>query len=392
MNHPIRIKTFRSKTLQDAFQQIRTEFGPEASILETKAARYGIFGRSRIEVTASSTMSEPLSELSFSDTEEPIAQRDDLYVPIEASSARPALDDASKEIDAEKGVGVGERNSAPVDGAVASSELKPADGVFRQVYQELIEAGIDPGIARQWIEAARLTSIHTVTQDVWTLRSELLGWIRDLVHAAPPIPLDASRQHVLAFIGPSGAGKTTTLAKIAANLCIEQGLSVGVLSLDTMRMGSNYLLQNYAEVLGWQIEVAESLEHVASCLERLAACRVVLIDTSGCSQNDTESMERLRQQLEIANPTETHLVVSSTTNIRSFLRFEQVFEQLKPNRMIFTRLDESGGLGSLFPCLQSSHLPISYMTNGQKIPCDLIQATEARLAQQVMAINCELHQ
>lgn len=389
MNHPIRIKTFRSKTLQDAFQQIRTEFGPDASILETKAARYGIFGRSRIEVTASSTTSEPLSELSFSETIDPIAQGDEFRVPIEASDACTALDDASKEVDAKKGDDLGERNSAIVEGVVASSEIKRTDCVFRQVHQELIEAGIDPGIARQWIEAARHPSIHTVTQDVWTLRSELLGWIRDLVHAAPPIPLDASRQQVLAFVGPSGAGKTTTLAKIAANLSIERGLSVGVLSVDALRLGSNYLLQNYAEVLGWRIEVAESLEQVAACMERLAGCRVVLIDTSGCSPNDTESMERLRQQLEIANPTETHLVVSSTTNTRSFLLCEQAFEQLKPNRMILTRLDESGGLGSLFPCLQSSHLPISYLTNGQKIPSDLIQATEARLAQQVMALAAQ---
>ena len=389
MNHPIRIKTFRSKTLQDAFQQIRTEFGPDASILETKAARYGIFGRSRIEVTASSTTSEPLSELSFSETIDPIAQGDEFRVPIEASDTCTALDDASKEVDAKKGDDLGERNSATVERAVASSEIKRTDGVFRQVHQELIEAGIDPGIVRQWIEAARHSSIHTVTQDVWTLRSELLGWIRDLVHAAPPIPLDASRQQVLAFVGPSGAGKTTTLAKIAANLSIEQGLSVGVLSVDALRLGSNYLLQNYAEVLGWRIEVAESLDQVASCMARLAGCRVVLIDTSGCSPNDTESMERLRQQLEIANPTETHLVVSSTTNTRSFLLCEQAFEQLKPNRMILTRLDESGGLGSLFPCLQSSHLPISYLTNGQKIPSDLIQATEARLAQQVMALAAQ---
>ena len=287
--------------------------------METKAARYGIFGRSRIEVTASSTTSEPRSEPSDSDTRDPIAPGNEFRFPLEAIGDRSALDDARKESESEKGVDVGDHNSALVEAESSSSEIKPTDGVFRQVHQELIEAGIDPGIARQWIEAARHTSIQNVTQDVWTLRSELLGWIRDLVRAAPPIPFDVSRQHVLAFIGPSGAGKTTTLAKIAANLSMEQGLSVGVLSLDTMRMGSNFLLQNYAEVLGWRIEVAESLEHVASCMERLSDCRVVLIDTSGCSPNDTESIERLRQQLEIANPTETHLVVSSTTNTRSFL-------------------------------------------------------------------------
>ena len=385
MNSPIRIKTFRCKTLQDAFQQIRTEFGPDASILETKAARYGMFGRSRIEVTASSTTCEPLSANSDSDVTESEAPRDDSQSLVQADNTPAVLANSNEKIGVENDTLLDQSRSSSVEKR-DSIEFKPSDGVFRQVLQELMEAGIDAGIAGQWIEAARHTSKSTMMQDVWTLRSELLGWIRDLVHAAPPICLDGSRQQVLAFVGPCGSGKTTSLAKIAANLSIEHGISVGVLSADTLRLGSNFLLQNYADVLGWRFEIADSLEQVTSCMKSLAGCRVVLMDTNGCSPVDADSMERLSQLLEIAQPTETHFVVSSTTNMRTFLRCEQAFETLKPNRMILTRLDESGGLGSLFPCLQTSTLPISYLTNGQKIPADLVQATEARLAQQVMAL------
>jgi flagellar biosynthesis protein FlhF len=390
LKSPIRIKTFRCKTLQDAFQQIRTEFGPDASILETKAARYGLFGRSRIEVTASSKNCEPLSTAPApSDTEvsesESETTRDKSQSVCEAQNVPSALDASEEEFCADQATILDQSNSSPV-GTDESIEPKTTDGVFRQVHQELLEAGIDPGIAGQWIEAALQTSNTTAMQDVWTLRSELLSWIRDLVHAAPPICLDESRQQVFAFIGPCGSGKTTSLAKIAANLSIEHGIAVGVLSADTLRLGSNFLLQNYAEVLGWRFEVADSIEQVATCMRALAGCRVVLIDTNGCSPVDTDSMERLSQLLEISQPTETHLVLSSTINTRSFLRCEHAFERLKPNRMILTRLDESGGLGSLFPCLQVSDLPISYLTNGQKIPADLVQATEARLAQQVMAL------
>ena len=386
LKSPIRIKTFRCKTLQDAFQQIRTEFGPDASILETKAARYGIFGRSRIEVTASSTTCEPLSAPSDSKVSESEITRVESQPSSEAHDIPPAIDAANEEICSDKDKDLDQSNSSPV-GKRESIEFKPTDSVFRQVHQELLEAGIDPGIAGQWIEAALDTSNTIVTQDVWTLRSELLGWIRDLVHAAPPICLDGSRQQVFAFIGPCGSGKTTSLAKIAANLSMEHEIAVGVLSVDTLRLGSNFLLQNYAEVLGWRFEIADSLEQVGSYMRALAGCRVVFIDTNGCSPVDTDSIERLSQLLEIAQPTETHLVVSSTSNTRFFLRCEQAFERLKPNRMILTRLDESGGLGSLFPCLQISNLPISYLTNGQRIPADLVQATEARLAQQVMALS-----
>ena len=374
MNTPIRIKTFRSKTLQDAFQQIRAEFGADASILETKAARFGIFGRSRIEVTASSN----IRDLRLDDS---TGNEDDPAKPIEqsqiASSEDPPV--GSADLSAKKIDIANSEREINVD----SEEFVRSDRVLEQLHQELIDAGIDPSIASQWVEATRFSNNPKMTQDAWTLRSELLGWIRDLVHAAPPINLEDARQQVLAFVGPPGSGKTTSLAKIAANLSMERGLSVGILSTDCLRLGSNHLLQNYAEVLGWHFDVADTIEQVPSCLEGFTGCRFVFLDTSGCSPTDTESLDKLSQLMKLTMPTETHLVLPSTCNVRSFLRYEKAFELLNPNRMLLTKLDEAGGLGAMFSCIQSSSLPIGYLTNGQRIPADLIQATEIRLAQHI---------
>lgn len=382
MNSPIRIKTFRSKTLQDAFQQIRAEFGSDASILETRAARFGIFGRSRIEVTASSNSMDPRLDDAQSNEHDPVEPTQQSQITSSEDPPVDFTDHSDPKIEIAKSYR--ERN---VDSKEPSIEFVRSDRVLEQIYQELIDAGIDPGIASQWVEASRFSNNPNMMQDVWTVRSELLGWIRDMVHAAPPINLEDDRQQVLAFVGPPGSGKTTSLAKIAANLSMERGLSVGILSTDCMRLGSNHLLQNYAEVLGWNFDVANSIEQVASCLDGFASCRFVFLDTSGCSPNDTESLDNLSQLIKLTKPTETHLVLSSTCNARSFLKYEHAFERLNPNRMLLTRLDESGGLGAMFPCIQSSNLPISYLTNGQQIPADLIQATEIRLAQHIMALT-----
>jgi len=382
MNTPIRIKTFRSKTLQEAFQQIRVEFGSDASILETRAVRFGIFGRSRIEVTASSNTMDLTQNDSQGNEHDPIEPTQQSQI---ASSEDPPLD-FTNHSDQKIEIAKSDRESN-VDSKEPSMEFVRSDRVLEQIHQELIDAGIDPGIASQWVEATRFSNNPKMMQDVWTVRSELLGWIRELVHAAPPINLEDTRQQVLAFVGPPGSGKTTSLAKIAANLSMERGISVGILSTDGLRLGSNHLLQNYAEVLGWHFDVADSIEQVASCLDGLAGCRFVFLDTSGCSPTDTESLDKLSQLMKLTKPTETHLVLSSTCNARSFLRYEQAFERLNPNRMLLTRLDESGGLGAMFPCIQSSSLPISYLTNGQQIPADLIQATEIRLAQHIMALT-----
>jgi flagellar biosynthesis protein FlhF len=383
MNKPIRIKTFRSKTLQEAFQKIRAEFGPDASILETKSSRYGIFGRSRIEVTASSQTNA--FENNSSESNEPFKHPSlEKQTQFQERIAELVEQEADKRRDEAIRQNVAENQTE--SSTDSPHEFVTPERLLNQVHQELLDAGIDPGIAQQWIDAVRMLDNPTVMKDVWTLRSEILGWVRDMVHAAPPLELESSRQQVLAFIGPPGAGKSTTLAKIAAYLSMDQGFSVGVLTTDNKRLGSNFLLHNYADILGWQFEVAETEEQVPSCLAKLSSCRFVLLDTCGCSPGEEDSLEQLRCFLELVKPNETHLVLSSTCNVRTFLRYEHAFESLSPNRLILTRLDESGGLGPLFSCLMNSGLPVSFLANGQKIPADLYQATEMRLAQRVMNV------
>lgn len=383
MNKPIRIKTFRSKTLQEAFQKIRAEFGPDASILETKTSRSGLFGRSRIEVTASSQTNAFELDAAESAQYDTLAPSEDQGRPQSRWESEPEIEAIDRIHDA---TSVEAEFASSRLTPEASSEFAAPERVLGQVHQELLHAGIDPGIVGQWIDAARALGNPAVMKDVWTQRSELMGWIRDMVHAAPPLNLDDSRQQVLAFVGPPGAGKSTTLAKIAAYLSMELGFSVGVLTTDNKRLGSNFLLHNYADILGWKFEVAETEEQVPNCMFHLSGCRFVLLDTGGCSPDEEESIEQLGQILAMVKPNETHLVLSSTCNVRTFLRYEQAFEPLTPNRLVLTRLDESGGLGPLFSCLQSSGLPVSFLADGQKIPADLIQATELRLAQRVMDI------
>ena len=160
---------------------------------------------------------------------------------------------------------------------------------------------------------------------------------------------------------------------------------VGVLQTDSRKTGACRSLVNYAEILGWKFEAISSVEEMKPSLEKLSACRFILIDTAGCSPTNGSALEKTQKLLEAAKPTVTHLVLSSTCSVRSFIRYEQSFGGMNPDSMILTKLDEAGGLGPLFSCLQSSSMPISYLTDGQHVPSDLIPATCARLAQQVLA-------
>jgi len=369
MNTAPRIKTFRTKSLQEAIQQIRAEFGPDASILETKATKRGVFGSSRIEVTASSRGPEKHQDPAI----EPagIGQAHDQESPTINSLCEVPFEPSESEIESSKSDNVTPPNS--------TTEL-----VIAHVQQELLEAGIDAGIVENWMAAARYTNNPSVMSDVWTLRSEIQSWIRGFVHAAAPLVIDADKQQVLAFVGPAGAGKTTTLAKIAANLSMEHECTVGVVSTDTYRAGSNELLQNYAAVLGWEFSTADTGQDLQAAVERMHRCDFTLIDTRGWSPIDDTYMPNLESILSSVSLARTHLVLPSTCNTRTFLRCEQGFERLRPTDLILTKLDESHGLGAFFGCLQSTALPVSYLTNGQQIPSDLQQATTLRIAQQVM--------
>ncbi len=259
------------------------------------------------------------------------------------------------------------------------------DHVCDQVLKDLIENGIHANVAHQWIAAARASTNTMLLKDSWTLKAEMQRWIRDFVHVAEPLALESKPQHVLAFVGPTGAGKSTTLSKIAGGLSIEHRIKVGVIQTSLANATHDPLLSRYAKVLGWQFEQASNPQEAKSCVSVLSDCQVVLVDTPGCSPTDSESLEKIQAMLEAIQPTATHLVVASTTNEMSFQRFETGFETLGPSALVLTKLDEAGGLGPLFTSLQNSTLPISYLTFGQQIPSDFAQATPHRLAQLILS-------
>jgi len=261
------------------------------------------------------------------------------------------------------------------------------DRICQQVSQEMLDAGLEVSMVEQWIMAARTACDPAVFRDAWSLRSEISTWIRDFVHCAPPLDLDTRNTQRIALIGPTGAGKTTTIAKLAATLSMDSQAKVGILQLDPRNFGPCRSLVGYQELMGWDFEVVTKLDEIAGALDRLGGCHRILLDTPGCSPSDRGSLEWLEQSLHLACPTSTLLVVPSTCNSHTFQRYELSFGVFGPDGMVLTKLDESGGIGPLFSCLQNSAVPVSFLTNGQHVPSDLIPATNARLAQHVFSFT-----
>ena len=273
--------------------------------------------------------------------------------------------------------------SEDADGPLSSGRrINPA--ALREVYRRLIEQEVSEEIAETiLVEIAEELGPDVADPDRVT-RSALRR-VNDLLPIdEQPLDIGAAkregRPHVVALIGPTGVGKTTTIAKLAASCRFREGLSVGLVTTDSFRMAAVDQLGRYAEILQVDLEVVIEPEDMIPALERLSGCDVILVDTAGRSRRDSERLQELGAFLRQADPDETHLVLSTTTGQRTMLRDADAFSQLGADRVVLTKLDEADGFGIVLNVIQRLDTRISFVTTGQEVPDDIEQGGADRIA------------
>lgn len=250
-----------------------------------------------------------------------------------------------------------------------------AERILRQVADEMraaIEAGEEPSEAevRQAVER-RIAALLPVDEAL-------------AEHGGFRVGSGRNGARRIAFVGPTGVGKTTTLAKIAAQLKLKHGLRVGIIAADTYRIAAVDQLRTYAEILELPVEVAASPADAARACARLADLDCILIDTAGRSQNDRMKISELRAFLAAAEPDETHLVLSATAGGRTLAREAEAFCPLGVDRVVFTKLDEAASFGTLVALIERIGKQVSFLTHGQEVPDHIEAARGQRLAALVM--------
>lgn len=196
------------------------------------------------------------------------------------------------------------------------------------------------------------------------------------IHAGPG-------QSRVALIGPTGVGKTTTVAKLAAESSLVQKKKVALLTLDTYRIGAVEQLATYARLLDVPLEVALSPEDATNLVASHADKDLILIDTTGRSQRSRDQVAELARFLRAADPTEVHLTVSASASPAAQSEAVSSFGIMSPSRIVLTKLDECPQAGCILGLASSSLLPFSYVTYGQDVPDDISAAQSESLAQLV---------
>ena len=193
--------------------------------------------------------------------------------------------------------------------------------------------------------------------------------------------------HIVALIGPTGVGKTTTIAKLAANLKLKEKRRVGLITIDTYRIAAIDQLKKYADIIGSDLRVVGSPDDLRTSVGAMSDCDYVLIDTAGRSPNDALKLSELKNFLASAAPDEVHLVLSTTCSQASVELAIERFTDVRVDRMIFTKLDEAPHVGVMLNIVRKVNKPLSYLTTGQDVPDDIEVGRGRRLAQLILGSN-----
>lgn len=206
-------------------------------------------------------------------------------------------------------------------------------------------------------------------------------YLRRTVRVANGITLFSSRPKVVALIGATGVGKTTTLAKIAAKFVLEQGISAAMITADTYRISAVEQLKTYSDIIGLPLEIVYSPDALKKAIDKHKNKQLILIDTAGRSQYNEYQMKELCDLLAVDSSIEKHLVMSATTKNRDAEEILEHFSVCKPDRIIFTKTDETSCSGIILNMLHKRKIALSYLTNGQSVPDDIYPASIEKLAE-----------
>ena len=396
----MRIRRFEAPSVQEALQKVRQEMGPDAVILYTKKLRrgglFGFGGEEFAEVTAGVDSGPDAPSSGSAASSGPQGLGGPLPSPRQAPSRpRGALSGAPtpsvpSPLERRTDVFQSELNDGKVLAGLQITRSAPRrtgpdlHPELKRVLEALIKNGVEEAVAQGALLPAQREIVEKGYPRAGTL-GQLVGRVlASQLKASGPVEPVPGKPRVIAFIGPTGVGKTTTLVKLASQYALVHQLKVALLTADTYRIGAVEQLRIYRDIMDIPFEAVSSPEEVGPAMRRYADRDLIFFDTAGRSPQNRRQIADLKDFLAAAKPAETHLCVSATTKNSDLLPIVGKFGLVPVNRFLVTKLDETRSHGLLLNLAASFQVPISYLTTGQNVPNDIEVASPERMAELVL--------
>ena len=412
------LRTFSAPTFALAMAMVKTEMGGDAVILHTRKVRLrrwmGLRSRDVVEITAGSGLNVASRGVRRQQQTQPqgggaTTQATRGRTSRDSVPPRPAAVQQQKPSSpsAQPGRDLLETPAANrVMMMSISSEVRELRVVLEEMvkrskretapqvpedlfehYSHLIQNQVAEELATDLVRQLQTYRPEQLQQGGF-IRERLTEQVERMIPSSGPITRTKEvGPHVVALIGPTGVGKTTTLAKLAANLKLREGRRVGLITIDTYRIAAIDQLRKYAELIRAPLRVVSSAEDLRGAIAGMSDCDFILIDTAGRSPSYTMKLNELKDFLDAASPDEVHLVLSSTSSQPCIERAIERFSEVRVDKIIFTKLDEAVHVGVVLNVVRKVNKSLSYVTTGQNVPDDIEVGKGSKLAQMLLGTN-----
>ena len=378
----MQIKRFEAKNMTTALRMIKDELGPDAVILSARSLRKGkgFFGSMKYAgVEVSAAIDNQLSPGKKIQS----GGRKDTYPNWARSKAYNY-----KQIE-EKGNISTSGHSAP--GATnrqlsASAERVKTAGnskALSSLYQLLLGQEVDRSIASELIEEFKRIPGSPETLAESDLKFHVASILEEMGALSDRDRFEEKSQQVAAFVGTTGVGKTTTIAKLAALQSSRHNKQVALITIDNYSIAAMEQLRTYAKILGIQIEAAVNSAELKRAIKNFKDKDLIFIDTPGINPKNQESIEELHTVLSKIDNLQTHLVLSATTKERDLIAVTDAFKNIGVHRLLFTKIDESRTVGNIVNLLIRTEIPVSYLCCGRKVPDDIEEGSVETLIETI---------
>ncbi|MCJ7545107.1 MAG: flagellar biosynthesis protein FlhF [Phycisphaerae bacterium] len=386
-------KTYCACTMAEALADVKRDLGRDAVILHTRSFRkggwLGLGGRPMWEVIASSQVNVP--QRLPSGRYVPMPKESAASIAQAPAAAQPLGQAISRTMAELHGmvaalltrsvpVAIAQRPLSAL--AVAGGEAPEALAAWRT---HLLRRDVAEETVTELLgEVAREMPASDLCRPV-VVRERLVTAVASRLPAADvSVPQATGRPRVMVLVGPTGVGKTTTIAKLAARFRLAERRRVGLVTIDTYRIAAVDQLKTYAQILEVPLRTVLRPGELAEALAQMAGLDVVLIDTAGRSPADAPRLGQMKAFLDAAHADEVHLVVSATAGRACAARVVESFAVLAANRWILSKLDEVESFGAALSVAGAIKMPMSFVTTGQEVPDDIAPANPRKLAELIV--------